>query len=277
MWIPYHILRKQFTRPILNYLELHLTDHCNLNCKGCGHFCPIAGEWFANIEQHAKDMEQLSKLFSKITKIRLMGGEPLLHPDVTSFLSVTRHWFPASDIRLVTNGILLPQMPDSFWAVCQSTRIAIDMTVYPPLRQRATEWIELVQKKEIPVYPAFAEEFSAHMNLRGDSDPQEAFRICRKLRRCIFLQQGKLYICAIPAMVHYFNKKYGTHIKESGFVDIHQPGLTGWKTLEVLSLPAEVCCYCSYDFPTYPWAVSERTMKEWDVADYASHKNAETK
>ena len=29
-----------------NILEIHLVDHCNLNCGGCNHFSPIAKPWF---------------------------------------------------------------------------------------------------------------------------------------------------------------------------------------------------------------------------------------
>lgn len=33
-------------KPSLDYVEFHLADHCNLNCRGCGHFSPIADETF---------------------------------------------------------------------------------------------------------------------------------------------------------------------------------------------------------------------------------------
>src|SRR4030042_6742365 len=84
----------------LPYLEIHLTDHCNLNCRGCGHFSPIAEKRLADPIEHARDMLQLRKLFSKIHKIRLMGGEPLLHPWIESFVSSTRSCFPKADIRI---------------------------------------------------------------------------------------------------------------------------------------------------------------------------------
>ena len=39
--------------------EYHLNDHCNLNCKGCDHFSPLAEEKFTNYEQFEKDMFSL--------------------------------------------------------------------------------------------------------------------------------------------------------------------------------------------------------------------------
>ena len=32
-----------------------IVDHCNLNCKGCGHFSPLASESFLDIETFEND------------------------------------------------------------------------------------------------------------------------------------------------------------------------------------------------------------------------------
>jgi len=68
-----------FRKPELRYVELHLTDHCNLNCKGCGHYCPLAPPQYADLQQYHSDMRRLRQLFRNVRTIRLMGGEPLLH------------------------------------------------------------------------------------------------------------------------------------------------------------------------------------------------------
>lgn len=120
-----------FTKPELSYLELHLTDHCNLNCKGCGHFSPLADKWFADISVFEKDMQRLAQLFSNITDMRLMGGEPLLHPEMTKFLFASRKYFPKANISVVTNGLLLHKMMNTFWQTCSSQNITIDISVYP--------------------------------------------------------------------------------------------------------------------------------------------------
>ena len=88
--------------PVLRYVETHLTDDCNLNCRGCGHCAPIAETWFADGSSFRRDMDRLARLFSNIAVIRLMGGEPLLHPDAAWFFRVTRQAFPRAEIALVT-------------------------------------------------------------------------------------------------------------------------------------------------------------------------------
>ena len=72
--------------------EIHLCDHCNLNCKGCGHFSPLAQKRFLDPAVFERDCRQLSKLSNrKIELIDLMGGEPLLHPHITTIDLFTNH------------------------------------------------------------------------------------------------------------------------------------------------------------------------------------------
>src|ERR1017187_8623729 len=107
----YHLVRK----PVLPYVEIHLADHSNLNCKGCGHFSSIASKWFVDLKHLSADLDRMSPLFGNSGRIRLMGGEPLLHAGVTEAIAEARRFFPRADIRLVTNGVLLPTLDDRSW------------------------------------------------------------------------------------------------------------------------------------------------------------------
>ena len=123
-------------RPLLHYVEFHLTDHCNMNCGGCTHFAPMADRWFADVGRVTADFARLKVLFRNIRHVRVMGGEPLLHPDCTRFLHVVREAFPDTRLELVTNGLLLGEQPESFWTACRETRTTISLSVYPPIRDR---------------------------------------------------------------------------------------------------------------------------------------------
>jgi hypothetical protein len=249
----------------LPYLELHLTDHCNLNCKGCGHYCPIASPNYADIKQHERDMRRLSELFHNIRMIRLMGGEPLLHPQPASFIAVTRRFFPQADIRLVTNGILLPNASDIFWRTCRDTHTTIDLTVYPPLRSRIEDFRALCKSWDVCLNAKEVELFHAHMNLSGNSDERRAFSICRDKYYCPFLQNNHLYPCAKTALIHYFNERFNYHIPVHSGVDIHSHFPSGRKVLQLLNRPISTCKYCSYDFVPFVWTKSCQMSSEWDA------------
>ena len=68
------------------------------------HFAPMADRWFADLDRIAADFVRLKELFRNIREIRVMGGEPLLHPDCVAFLRIVRAAFPNCRLALVTNG-----------------------------------------------------------------------------------------------------------------------------------------------------------------------------
>ena len=77
-----YLLKKKFLkkRRFLSF-ELHIADHCNLKCKGCIHFSPLAEEKFLDTDIFQRDCQRIAELTdnNRLGKIRLMGGEPLLH------------------------------------------------------------------------------------------------------------------------------------------------------------------------------------------------------
>lgn len=95
------------------HLEIEIVKQCNLNCRYCDHFSPWR-DGIVPIKQIEDWFTQWSKRVFFPT-IQLMGGEPLLHPDLFSILLCARKYWEKSDIILVTNGLLLPEMPKDFF------------------------------------------------------------------------------------------------------------------------------------------------------------------
>ena len=87
--------------PSLRYLELQITDRCNLQCRHC-----YIGESF----HQDLSMEQIQKVleeFEEIQGLRLLlsGGEPLLHPHFWEINDILRnHAFRSV---LLSNGTLI--------------------------------------------------------------------------------------------------------------------------------------------------------------------------
>ena len=86
--------------PSLRYLELQITDRCNLRCKHC-----FIGEGSSELSiHHVKDILQE---FEEMQGLRVLitGGEPLLHSRLSELCAM----LPDFSVRkiLLTNGILL--------------------------------------------------------------------------------------------------------------------------------------------------------------------------
>ena len=128
---------------------MHLTTHCNLRCKGCSQFSTVSGEWYATTSGIERDMRRLNELFSNIETIRFVGGEPLLHPEIETFLIITRKYFRYANICIATNGVLLRSMPDSFWKSCRVNHIKINWSVYPSYVNYKSEIVQYAESKGV--------------------------------------------------------------------------------------------------------------------------------
>ena len=113
----------------------HLADHCNLRCKGCDNYSPAAPARFTNHEVFRRDLVRIREIFgNRVSSIQLLGGEPLLNPEIDRFLITARQIFTEADqteISIVTNGVLLNAMPDHFWQTCREQAVVVRYTWYP--------------------------------------------------------------------------------------------------------------------------------------------------
>ena len=92
----------------------------------------MADEEYVDINELASDLKRLSELSAgEVHHINILGGEPLLHPEITKIIEIVRHYFPYGNIYLVTNGVLLNRMDESFWKQCKQSNIVIAPTQYP--------------------------------------------------------------------------------------------------------------------------------------------------
>lgn len=265
--------------PKLDYIETHIVDHCNLNCKACSHYCNVTKPNFINIDHFNRDMAELSKKFD-IKQIRLMGGEPLLAPNINEFLMSTRKYFPNADIRLVSNGILLSKKTEDFWETLKNTKIKIDLTKYPIGGTSFSEGMDTIGKhvfnyyrhKELGFYVQetamgdfwMASHFQLTMNSTGSSDISKAFNKC-PYKRCINLINGKITHCPTAGYIHNYNTYFNENIPEENGIDIYNH--TAKEIMDYLQKPIETCKYCTFDenVKLTNWEISKKDKDEWFV------------
>ncbi len=250
--------------------EIHLTDHCNLNCQMCDHFSPLAEEYYLDLQDFQKQMERLSFLFHKEAQfIRLLGGEPLLHPDVVSFFPITRACFPETDIKLYTNGLLLPAQTDAFWEACTKYNIIIVITKYP-VKFDYDKLQKTLEEKKIPFYYENPEPIKSSwhfpLDLNGTQNETISFKLCQMAGKCIFLKDNILYPCTVPGNIVHFNRYFGTGIPLS-----EQDGINIFETdsadeiLDFLCTPIPFCKYCDtiHRRKGLEWKRTQKDIKEW--------------
>mgnify|MGYP001138879845 CR=1 FL=1 len=235
-------------KPQLEYYEYHIAYHCNLKCKGCGHYSNIAVPEFGDLEQYKKDVLRLKELYWGVKRIRLMGGEPLLNVRLPEFCIVTRKVFPDANIRVVTNGLLLPSANNEILDVMREYYIGFDITQYPPTRN-IKEKIELrcIEKDVEYILSPIVEKFFCNENIDRESDKTLNYEMCVS-KKCHFLENGKMSICGVPILHNKFkdivNKNW--KVLKEDIMDLYEEGLDGFALNDFLSRPIPMCRYCDY-------------------------------
>lgn len=248
---------------VLNYLEVDIVDHCNLNCSGCTHFCPLVGENYMDVEQFKKDLLQLKTFFSEIKQFRILGGEPLLHKDIAKFIQYSREILPNSDIRIVTNGLLLSKMPDEFFDALKKCNVIVDLSKYPVAGEKFSDALDKIGEKECQLgFIHLCKKFWLALVSDGSQDKEESFKRCTH-KNCKSLKNGKLYICPPAAFMPRYNKYFNKNIPWDKGIDIYNADKKQIK--EYFETPLETCRYClsKKDFKFISWKVSKRDENEW--------------
>jgi hypothetical protein len=256
----------------LSYFVLNILDHCNLRCKGCDHFAAIAEERFVSLDGIKKDLAQMSKILNgDVARIGVMGGEPLLHPQLKEILIYTRFFFAKTLIQLVTNGLLLLRQDEEFWRICREENIVIVNTKYP------INFDYEAIKKTVAVHGVMFEHYQdtgeitktsykIPLDIEGRQNPRKSFIKCFHANRCPLLMEGKLYSCTVAPNVRHFNKRFGTHmeVEDGDFLDIYRVKEAS-EFLKFLSCPKPFCRYCDVTNRSYghKWERSKQEISEW--------------
>ena len=205
-------------------LEYHLVHSCNLRCAGCSHYSSLLDELtYPSLETITSDLTLLKdKVGDNLRWLRLLGGEPLLHPQLTKCLHTIRGLFPHAQLTIVTNGLLLNKMPQEFYDVCKKGQIAIQVSDYEVNDSEALKkWL---QNKRIHAWSYSAKW--RYQSIRMTGQCIDCFGKCVYKKKCNNYRDGKIYLCPRIAYIDFFNNRFGTNIRlnESDYISLNDIG-----------------------------------------------------
>ena len=256
-------------------LEVHLAEHCNLNCISCSHYSPLAKPIFLNLQEFEGNMNELKarKAWLLFPELHLLGGEPLLHPDIIAVIRIVRKCFPVSHtkIKIITNGLFLKSMPDSFWEACQKYSIEIGISVYP-IKTDYEAIMNLCRERQIKheIYgnhkrQTSFEQFKLSKVKEGDWKTYWHNYYHCFVPYCLQLVGDKIFPCAQCAYVVHLNEALGYKFKHSNsdYLPIYKLSKIRLILFRLHAKP--FCAYCLLPRPKVNWKLSERKAEEWIV------------
>lgn len=245
-------------------IEYHITNHCNLNCKGCAHFAPLSQEWFANVDEFIKDLKQLSSKVI-IDNLRIFGGEPLLHPQLRLFMHNARSILPQCNISVLTNGILVLQKMKELSNSFINDNIILELTRYP-INVDYNDIMKLLNCIHIKtkIENNFEPVKTLRKHILNHIKQDNSFECCMIESQSVQLKHGKLYICPIQAYIEIFNNYYHDNFKvdDSDTLNIYD-NISDDDIINFYNKKNSFCKYCRQPIPNLKYALSNKDINEW--------------
>lgn len=182
-------------------LELPITERCSLRCLDCGNLMQYYPQpEHLPIDVLKRDLGITTGCLDYIPEIRIIGGEPLLHPDFAAIASMAAQKSNVGHVGIVTNGTRIPSA-DQF-AALRNDKIYFRISDYGSLSNKLGRLLEECEKHAIP---AFVLKNPSWLRCRLtpaqglDTEILRArFRSCSSMF-CLTMMRGKLFHCEYAA------------------------------------------------------------------------------
>lgn len=223
-------------------LDVHIVDHCNCNCRACAHFAPcVTGDVTYAADEVTRSLQRLADLVPNVVNLWILGGEPLLHPELATIVRNARQYFPWTNIGVVTNGILLPQLPTATAAVMRENNVSMIVSLYPPLHDRVDCIVNILHKHELRWSITRCDRFEKRIYNKKIAPREHGFVKCGH-NMC--LRGSRVGYCVMALFTDYFNARFGNLLPEDKGVDIFAVH-DGHELLTALHRPLQLCSQCT--------------------------------
>lgn len=261
--------------------EVLLVDHCNYNCAYCNHWSNIAPKHFYDYDQLMKDLERISFLYERDCSVKLMGGEPTIHPRLKDILENTPKLFK-SPVQILTNGLVLisniKKKDFSLFEIFKKYNITVEITAYPYINY--DELIEVLKKYNIFTRysvqygqkDSIRHDMQVHgVNIDGVADWKNRHLCCGNSNTTINLKEGKIFACPFKACLNIFIKYFGLEDKmqvtNEDYIDIYE-AKSKEEIAKFLCTGTPACKYCTGDTinfspESHPWRKTTKSITEW--------------
>lgn len=194
--------------------EINVAEHCNLSCQGCSHLSPVLPKHFVSPRDLLADLSILARHY-RADAVRLLGGEPLLHPDLPGVAAAVRASGVTERICVVTNGLLLARMDESFWLAVDE----VEVSLYPgrsPTAEQQSHSEGLARAHQVELSMNRVHHFRQSYTEIANTDRaliERVFRTCKIAHdwRCHTVANGMFFRCS-PS--YFLPRVLGEHFAE---------------------------------------------------------------
>jgi organic radical activating enzyme len=137
------------------FLEFYITNVCNYNCDNCNRLNNYYFSGHERWDDYKEDYRAWSEKLD-VENILILGGEPLLHPELLTWVKGIRSLWPKSNITIISNGSRLGYWHQrGLFDVLSSTQTKLDISLHNRSR-RESLLNEIVSNLPDPEFSIFA-------------------------------------------------------------------------------------------------------------------------
>lgn len=238
----------------LYHLDIHIVDECNMKCKGCAHFAPLVkNDVYMTAEKIHEHMTYLKKLVPNINEIAILGGEPLLNPELDRIINVISDIYPYTEKVIVTNGILLTQLSEACLEAIRRNNIKISISMYPMFKRNLERWLDFFRQQNLSYVITDCTKFERRLWKKPVFDGNEITKYCGHV---LCMKDRHIARCPMIAFIDYYNQYFGKKFPEDGKVNIYDFS-DGKELIKALNQARGLCNYC---------CARDHCLKEWENA-----------
>lgn len=196
---------------------------CNLSCSGCSNYSDLKHSGVVPWNECRSWLSDWLKVIN-IEEFSIIGGEPLINPNINQWIVGARELMPDSKILLTTNGLLLDKKFEIVDLLNSIGNSLLKITVHVENNQVIENSIEKIFNKydfeEIDEYgikryknknnfrihikrpTTFIKTFKNNYTnmMPYSNDPKKSFEVCSQ-KTCPLLYKGKIYKCSSIAIL----------------------------------------------------------------------------
>lgn len=227
---------------VMPHIELHISDKCNLNCRGCTHFSPLFDEINAVFEEKMNDIKKIKKLFDEVFRIDILGGEPLLNQELSRYVIELRKELPRTFIQIYTNGLLIPKMSDCDLKIIKENNIGISISEYEPTHKIINSIKKTLDRYDIS-YRIADFDFKQKFNLPISTSERSQYPNLCISNGCITVDKGRISRCPTLMYISKFNDYFGENLPIDGIYNLEEYE-NGEKLLHDMKKEIPLCKHC---------------------------------